>query len=121
MPWRQPARCILLQSSTQFERVQKDEIIADPPTPDRNDTPAVALGPTASFLGAISALGAWPALVSATLPWVILAGALAVTFGLAGIHCASRGIGHLWIATAGVILGTIGLVSTIAFIGAYSA
>ncbi|MEU0370165.1 hypothetical protein ABZ070_07860 [Streptomyces sp. NPDC006283] len=77
--------------------------------PDRTDTPAVALGRTALALGAVSAVGAWvPVLAFFTLPWGAIAGALAVTLGLAGIHYARNGIGRLWTAVAGTTLGAIG-------------
>ncbi|MBT2510787.1 hypothetical protein J7I98_34195 [Streptomyces sp. ISL-98] len=93
----------------------------EPTVPDRTDTPAVALGPTALVLGAFSAIGSWvPALVP-TLPWGFIAGALAVTFGAAGIHYAVHGTGRLWTAIAGTILGTVGLVGTITLIWAFSA
>lgn len=92
----------------------------EPTVPDPTDTPAVALGPTALVLGAISAIGAWvPAL--ATFPGAIIAGALAVTLGAAGIHYARNGTGRLWTAIAGTTLGTIGVVSTITLIWAISA
>ncbi|MFE4794554.1 hypothetical protein ACFRFL_05480 [Streptomyces sp. NPDC056708] len=92
----------------------------EPTVPDPTDTPAVALGPTALVLGAISAIGAWvPAL--ATFPGAIIAGALAVTLGAAGIHYARHGTGRLWTAIAGTTLGTIGVVGTITLIWAISA
>jgi hypothetical protein len=94
----------------------------EPTVSDRNDTPAVALGPTALVLGVISAVGAWaPALAFATLPWAFIAGALAVTLGAAGIHHARHGAGRLWTAIAGTTLGTIGLVGAITLIWAFSA
>ncbi|MFC7306224.1 hypothetical protein ACFQVC_18630 [Streptomyces monticola] len=77
--------------------------------PDR-DAPAAALGPTALVLGLVAATGAWPGLVLATLPWSIIAGGLAVTFGVAGIHYARLGIGRMWTAVAGAALGVTGLV-----------
>ncbi|WP_460062284.1 hypothetical protein [Streptomyces sp. YKOK-I1] len=87
-------------------------------TPDRSDTPAVALGPTALMLGAISAVGAWPAFVFAVFPWSILAGALSVTFGAAGVYYARLGTGRLWTAVTGAALGATGLAGAITFIGA---
>ncbi|WP_460071788.1 hypothetical protein [Streptomyces sp. YKOK-I1] len=87
-------------------------------TPDRSDTPAVALGPTALMLGIISAVGAWPAFMFAVFPWSILAGALSVTFGAMGIHYARLGAGRLWTAVAGTTLGATGLAVAITFIGA---
>lgn len=94
----------------------------EPTVPDRTDTPAVALGPTALVLGALSAIGAWaPALALVTLPWASIAGALAVTFGAAGIHHARHGVGRLWTALAGTTLGAIGFAGTIVLIWALSA
>ncbi|MFF1913131.1 hypothetical protein ACFVYE_16150 [Streptomyces sp. NPDC058239] len=94
----------------------------EPTVPDRTDTPAVALGPTALVLGAVSATGAWvPALVFVTLPWAFIAGALSITLGAAGIHYAHHGTGRLWTAIAGTTLGVIGLVGTIVLIRAISA
>ncbi|MFI9050820.1 hypothetical protein [Streptomyces sp. NPDC053427] len=94
----------------------------EPTVPDRTDTPAVALGPTALVLGALSAAGAWaPALALVTFPWALIAGGLAVTFGAAGIHYARHGIGHLWAATAGTTLGALGLAGTLALFGAFGA
>ncbi|WP_405725400.1 hypothetical protein OG607_20865 [Streptomyces sp. NBC_01537] len=86
---------------------------------DGSDTPAVALGPTALVLGAFSAVGAWvPALVFVTLPWALMAGALAVTFGAWGVHHARRGAGRLWTAVAGTALGAIGCAGTITLLWA---
>ncbi|MFI9587862.1 hypothetical protein ACIHCQ_40075 [Streptomyces sp. NPDC052236] len=94
----------------------------EPTVPDRTDTPAVALGPTALVLGVISAAGAWaPALAFAALPWAIIAGALAVTFGAAGIHYARHGTGRLWTAIAGTTLGAIGFTGATTLIWALSA
>ncbi|MDG4857744.1 hypothetical protein P8605_06165 [Streptomyces sp. T-3] len=77
--------------------------------PNQADEPAVALGPTALVLGAPSALGIWvPELGFAVLPLVFIAGALAVTLGLAGIHYARRGIGRMWTSLAGTVLGAVG-------------
>ncbi|MFG2140108.1 hypothetical protein [Streptomyces sp. NPDC048650] len=91
----------------------------EPIVRDRTDTPAVALGPTALTLGVLST-GAWvPPLVLA-FPWTIIAGALAVTFGLSGIHYARHGIGRLWIATAGTILGALGIAGVITLIWEFS-
>lgn len=88
----------------------------EPTVPDRTDTPAVALGPTALVLGVISVAGAFVA-----LPMMIIAGALAVTLGAAGIHYACHGVGRLWAAIAGTTLGAIGFVGTITLIWALSA
>ncbi|MFC6065283.1 hypothetical protein [Streptomyces ochraceiscleroticus] len=91
--------------------------MAEPTAPNPTDTPAVALGPTALVLGAFSAIGAWvPPLVFVTLPWTIIAGALAVTLGATGIHHARRGAGRLWTALAGTALGAIGLIGTVTLI-----
>ncbi|MCX5343329.1 hypothetical protein [Streptomyces atratus] len=94
----------------------------EPTVPDRTDTPAVALGPTALVLGAISATGTWaPALAFVAFPWAIIAGGLAVTLGVAGIHYARHGTGRLWTAIAGTTLGAIGFVGTTTLIWAISA
>lgn len=90
--------------------------------PDHNDTPAVALGPTAFVLGVFSAVGVWvPALQVITLPWAILAGALAVTFGVAAVHYARQGIGRMWTAIAGTVLGGAGFAGTVTFLWALGA
>ncbi|MGQ4415797.1 hypothetical protein ACN6LA_000864 [Streptomyces sp. SAS_269] len=80
-----------------------------PTTPDPDGTPAVAFGPIALVLGIIAAPGVWPGLMFAVMPWSWLAGGLAVTFGLAGIHCARQGTGRMWPAVTGTVLGTLGL------------
>ncbi|MEW2403317.1 hypothetical protein [Streptomyces sp. NPDC046862] len=90
--------------------------------PVRTDTPATALGPTALVFGVLSAVGAWvPALVWVTLPWAILAGALAVTFGVAAIHYARQGIGRMWTAVAGTALGGAGFAGTVTLLWALGA
>ncbi|MEU1463042.1 hypothetical protein ABZ467_20590 [Streptomyces sp. NPDC005727] len=91
-----------------------------PTTPDTHDTPAVALGPTALVLGIIAAPGVWPGLMFALMPWSWLAGALAVTFGLAGIHFARQGIGRMWPAAAGTVLGTLGVAGFFVLMAAFS-
>ncbi|MGW1893950.1 hypothetical protein ACWCP6_27400 [Streptomyces sp. NPDC002004] len=84
---------------------------------DATDTPATALGPTALVLGALSAPGAWlPGLALAAFPWAIITGGLAVTLGMAGVHCARLGVGRMWTATAGTTLGLIGLAGTFTLI-----
>ncbi|GGT40580.1 hypothetical protein GCM10010207_45750 [Streptomyces atratus] len=94
----------------------------EPTVPDPTDTPAVALGPTALVLGAISVIGTWvPALAFVMFPWAIIAGALAVTLGTAGIHYACHDTGRLWTAIAGTTLGIIGFVGTMTLIWALSA
>ncbi|MEW2259988.1 hypothetical protein [Streptomyces sp. NPDC047869] len=91
-----------------------------PTTPDPTDTPAVALGPTALVLGVIAAPGLWPGLMFVVTPWSWLAGALAVTFGLAGIHYARRGTGRMWPAVTGTVLGFLGLASFFVLVTAVS-
>lgn len=86
-------------------------------TPRQDDSPATALGPVAMFLGLVAATGAWPALMFATLPWSLIAGGLAVTFGASGIHYARQGIGRMWTAVAGTTLGAVGLVGVYTLIG----
>ncbi|WP_435271403.1 hypothetical protein [Streptomyces sp. 1222.5] len=72
-------------------------------------TPATALGPTALVLGVLAAAGVWPALTFGLLTVMPIAGGLAVTFGLMGVHHARRGLGRMWTAVTGAVLGTIGL------------
>ncbi|MCQ8191961.1 hypothetical protein [Streptomyces rugosispiralis] len=85
-----------------------------------SDSPAVALGPTALVLGVFSVVGAWvPALVLVTLPWTIIAGALAVVLGAMGVHHARRGVGRLWIAVAGTALGAVGFVGFTALLWSF--
>ncbi|MBL1085951.1 hypothetical protein JK359_28970 [Streptomyces actinomycinicus] len=78
-------------------------------TTDRTDTPAGALGPTALVFGALAAAGLWPTLTFGLLPWTLMAGGLAVTFGLMGVHHARRGAGRMVTSVTGAVLGTIGL------------
>ncbi|NEE12203.1 hypothetical protein G3M58_37840 [Streptomyces sp. SID7499] len=80
--------------------------------PGDTDSPATALGPTALILGAFSAVGTWAFLI----PWTVLSGALAVTFGAMGLHYARKGTGRHWPAAAGTALGAIGLIGTITLI-----
>ncbi|MGW3989016.1 hypothetical protein [Streptomyces sp. NPDC004830] len=99
-------------------------------TPGDDDSPAAALGPTALVLGAFSAVGTWFFLI----PWTVLAGALAVTFGVMGLHHARTGTGtgtgtdtgtgtspgtgtgkatgRMWTAAAGTALGAAGVLGT---------
>lgn len=94
----------------------------EPTVPGRTDTPAVALGPTALVLGAISAICPWtPALALATLPWAVIAGGLAIALGAMGIHHAREGAGRLWTAVAGTTLGAIGFVGATTFLWALGA
>ncbi|WP_251021424.1 hypothetical protein [Streptomyces sp. ISL-98] len=88
----------------------------EPTVPDRTDTPAVALGPTALVLGAVSVVFAY-----VMFPWAIIAGALAVTLGAAGIHNARHGIGRLWTAIAGTTLGGLGFTGATTFLWALGA
>lgn len=85
--------------------------------PNQADTPAVALGPAALVLGVISVAPAFALFPSVALaffivPWAVIAGALAVTFGAVGIHYARRGTGRVWMAITGTTLGAIGFVGT---------
>ncbi|MFE5401220.1 hypothetical protein ACFQ9Z_07390 [Streptomyces sp. NPDC056580] len=80
-----------------------------PTTPDPGGTPAVALGPTALVLGVVAAPGVWPGLMFTVMPWSWLTGGLAVAFGLAGVRYARRGIGRMWPAVTGTVLGALGL------------
>ncbi|WDV53907.1 hypothetical protein PV963_27900 [Streptomyces coeruleorubidus] len=82
--------------------------MAESPAPMETDTPATALGPTALVLGIFSAVGTWMFLI----PWTVIAGALAITFGVMGIHYARRGTGRMWTATAGGVLGAAGFIGT---------
>ncbi|MFF5977801.1 hypothetical protein ACFY78_02985 [Streptomyces olindensis] len=77
--------------------------------PTDTGTPATALGPTALVLGAFSAVGTWAFLI----PWTVIAGALAITFGAMGIHYARQGTGRMWTAAAGTTLGTVGFLGTV--------
>ncbi|MDT0387438.1 hypothetical protein [Streptomyces dubilierae] len=77
-------------------------------TPAAGDTPATTLGPTALVLGVLSALGTWAFLI----PWSVLAGALAVTFGAMGMHYARKGTGRMWTAATGTALGAAGFLGT---------
>ncbi|AYN38405.1 hypothetical protein D9753_05090 [Streptomyces dangxiongensis] len=77
-------------------------------TPGRADAPAVGLGPTALVLGTVAAAGVWPTLTFALLPVMPIAGGLAVTFGLMGVHQARQGVGRLWTAVTGTALGAVG-------------
>lgn len=51
----------------------------------------------------------WPALTFGLFAVMQIAGGLAVTFGLMGVHHARRGPGRMWTAVPGAVLGTIGL------------
>lgn len=82
----------------------------------QQDSPAVALGPTALVFGVISVLASF-----ALFPFALIAGGLAVTFGVAGMHHARQGIGRMWTATLGTALGTVGLLGIAALFGAFGA
>ncbi|GAA2397370.1 hypothetical protein [Streptomyces coeruleofuscus] len=83
--------------------------MAGSPTPTETDTPATALGPTALVLGTFSAAGTWAFLI----PWTVLTGALAITFGVMGMHYARQGTGRMWTAAAGTTLGAVGFIGTV--------
>ncbi|WP_039933504.1 hypothetical protein [Streptomyces viridochromogenes] len=85
-------------------------------TSTATDSPATALGPTALVLGAFSAVGTWAFLI----PWTVLAGALAVTFGAMGMHYARKGLGRLWTAVAGTVLGAAGFIGTVTLLWSMS-
>lgn len=88
----------------------------DPIVAARQDSPAVALGPTALVLGVIAALTSF-----VFFPFALIAGGLAVTLGAAGMHHARRGVGRMWTATLGTLLGTVGVLGIAALLGAWSA
>ncbi|MEV6841324.1 hypothetical protein AB0N17_43840 [Streptomyces sp. NPDC051133] len=75
--------------------------------PGRDDSPAVALGPTSLFLGIGAATGLLPWLTLGLFPVMIIGGALAVVLGLSGVHYARLGIGRMWLAVTGTVLGAI--------------
>ncbi|GAA4300793.1 hypothetical protein GCM10023086_16450 [Streptomyces venetus] len=85
-------------------------------TSTATDSPATALGPTALVLGAFSAVGTWAFLI----PWTVLAGALAITFGVMGMHYARKGTGRLWTAATGTALGAAGFLGTVMLLWAMS-
>ncbi|MET9392756.1 hypothetical protein ABZY20_20575 [Streptomyces sp. NPDC006624] len=80
------------------------------------DAPATALGPTALVLGALSVVCAGAFLI----PWSVLTGALAVTFGATGVHYARKGTGRLWTAATGMALGAAGFCGTVTLLWAMS-
>ncbi|MEU9478166.1 hypothetical protein [Streptomyces sp. NPDC048191] len=77
-------------------------------TPDGADTPAALLGPVSFGLGLAAAAGLWPPLTFYLFPVMLICGALAFALGLAGIHYAFRGIGRMWMAATGALLGALG-------------
>ena len=82
----------------------------------QQDSPAVALGPTALVFGVIAALTSF-----VFSPFALIAGGLAVTFGAAGMHYARQGVGRMWPAALGTVLGTVGLLGMAALLGAFGA
>ncbi|MGX1886798.1 hypothetical protein [Streptomyces sp. NPDC055287] len=80
-----------------------------PTTPDRTDTPAVALGPTAVALGVFAIVGLW----TPALAFAVIAGPLSLIAGVTGIHYAHHGTGRLRTAITGTILGAAGFTSSI--------
>lgn len=88
----------------------------DPIVAAQQDSPAVALGPTALVFGVIAALTSF-----VILPFALIAGGLALTFGAAGMHYARQGVGRMWPATLGTMLGTVGLLGIAALLGAFGA
>lgn len=101
-----------------------ERIMRDTNAAAQDDTPATALGPTALVLGAFSTIGvfaffpfAW--IVFFPLAWI--AGPLAVTFGVAGIHYARQGVGRMWTATLGTALGAAGMIGMVSLFGGLAA
>ncbi|WP_217213819.1 hypothetical protein [Streptomyces sp. AC550_RSS872] len=88
----------------------------DPVVAAQQDSPAAALGPTALAFGVIAALTSF-----VFFPFALIAGGLAVTLGAAGMHQARQGVGRMWPATLGTMLGTVGLLGIAALLGAWSA
>lgn len=88
----------------------------DPVVVAHQDSPAVALGPTALVFGAIAVLASF-----VFSPFALIAGGLAVTFGAAGMHYARQGTGRMWPATLGTTLGTVGLLGIATLLGAFGA
>jgi hypothetical protein len=86
----------------------------DPIVAAQQDSPAVALGPTALVFGVIAVLTSF--VIS---PFALIAGGLAVTFGAAGMHYARQGVGRMWPAALGIMLGTVGLLGIAALLGAF--
>ncbi|MFF5016235.1 hypothetical protein [Streptomyces sp. NPDC001165] len=92
-----------------------------PIAPGHRDAPAVALGPTSLVFGVVAAIGAWPSLMLAVMPWSFMAAPLALIFGLAGIHYARKGIGRMGTAVAGTTLGAVGMAGVLTLIVALAA
>ncbi|MFH8533785.1 hypothetical protein ACH4GE_35860 [Streptomyces tendae] len=93
--------------------------MSEPTTPESDDTPAVALGPTSLILGTMAAVGAWPTLLFVAFPWTLLSGALSVTFGVAGLYYACHGVGRRWVSGVGTLLGAIALAGVLAFLAGF--
>ena len=89
----------------------RDRIVAA-----QQDSPAVALGPTSLAFGVIGALTSF-----VFSPFALIAGGLAVTFGAAGMHYARQGVGRMWTAALGTVLGTVGLLGIAALLGTFGA
>lgn len=85
----------------------------DPIVAARHDSPAAALGPTALVFGVIAALASF-----VFSPFALIAGGLAVTLGAAGMRYARQGVGRMWTATLGTLLGTVGVLGIAALLGA---
>jgi hypothetical protein len=94
----------------------RDQTATATATVARTDSPATALGPVALVLGVISTLGAF---VFFPIAWI--AAGLAVTFGATGMHYARQGIGRMWTAALGTILGVAGLFGIVALLGGIGA
>ncbi|MFI1869422.1 hypothetical protein [Streptomyces jumonjinensis] len=89
--------------------------------PDPADSPATLLGPVALFFGMVAALGlSVPAFFFLT-PLAALAGTLAIAFGVAGIHYGRHGVGRLWLAVSGTVLGFGAFGTFVGFLMLYSA
>ncbi|WP_432010516.1 hypothetical protein [Streptomyces cucumeris] len=86
---------------------------------DPTGTPAVALGPTALVLGALSTLGIWAPTLFFAFPWTALTSGLAICLGAMGVHHARRGAGRLWASATGAALGVAGLGGVVFLLCAY--
>ncbi|MEU6283312.1 hypothetical protein [Streptomyces sp. NPDC047028] len=75
---------------------------------DGVESPAVLFGPTSLGLGLAASAGLCPWLFFGLLPVMLICGALAFAFGLSGIYSAQRGVGRMWMATTGTVLGVTG-------------
>ncbi|WP_129305553.1 hypothetical protein [Streptomyces sp. L2] len=77
-------------------------------TPGGVESPAALFGPTSLGLGLAAAAGLCPWLFFGLFPVMLICGALAFAFGLSGVYSAQRGVGRMWMATAGTVLGVVG-------------